>query len=62
MDEQPFARLKACLGDLPDRRVQGRGDHKLIDIFLPAVCAVLCEAESWGEVEAVGQANGAGLK
>jgi len=57
MDNQPFASLEACFGDLPDPRVQGRCDHKLLDIVLIAVCAVLCGAESWSDVEEFGQAK-----
>jgi predicted transposase YbfD/YdcC len=62
MDENPFASLEACFGELPDGRVQGRCDHKLIDIILIAICAVLCGAESWSEVEEFGQAKEAWLK
>jgi hypothetical protein len=62
MDKQPFASLEACFGDLPDPRVQGRCDHKLIDIVLIAVCAVLCGAESWSEVEEFGQSKISWLK
>jgi predicted transposase YbfD/YdcC len=55
MDEQQaFASLEACFGDLPDPRVQGRCDHLLLEIVLVAVCAVLCGAESWSEVEEFG--------
>jgi len=57
MNEQPFASLEACFGDMPDPRVQGRCDHTLLDIILIAVCAVLCGAESWSEVEEFGQAK-----
>lgn len=57
MSEQPFCSLEACFSDLPDPRVQGRCDHKLVDIILIAVCAVLCGAESWSEVEEFGQAK-----
>lgn len=62
MENQPFASLEACFGDLPDPRVQGRRDHKLPDIVLIAVCAVLCGAESWSEVEEFGQAKASWLK
>jgi len=62
MDQQPFASLETCFGDLPDPRVQGRCDHKLIDIVLIAVCAVLCGAESWSEVEEFGQSKSSWLK
>lgn len=62
MSEQPFASLEACFGDLPDPRVQGRCDHKLTDIVLIAVCAVLCGAENWSEVEEFGQSKVKWLK
>lgn len=57
MSKQPFSSLEACFGDLPDPRVQGRCDHKLVEIILVAVCAVLCGAESWSEVEEFGEAK-----
>jgi predicted transposase YbfD/YdcC len=57
MENQPFASLEACFGDLPDPRVQGRCDHELLDIVLITVCAVLCGAESWSDVEEFGQAK-----
>ena len=58
MNENPFASLEVCFGDLPDpRRLQGRCDHELVEIILVAVCAVLCGAESWSEVEEFGEAK-----
>ncbi len=62
MNDQPFASLEACFGDLPDPRVEGRCDHLLVEIVLIAVCAVLCGAESWSEVEEFGNAKAAWLK
>ncbi len=62
MNKNPFASLEACFGDLPDPRVQGRCDHKLVEIILVAVCAVLCGAESWSEVEEFGEAKEAWLR
>lgn len=49
--------LDECFGDLPDPRVQGRCDHKLMDIIVIAVCAGLCGADSWVGVETVGKAK-----
>ena len=49
--------LEACFSDLPDPRVQGRCDHKLMDILIIAVCAVLCGADSWVGVETVARAK-----
>lgn len=62
MSQQPFSSLEACFGDLPDPRVQGRCGHKLVEIVLVAVCAVLCGAESWSEVEEFGEAKEAWLR
>jgi predicted transposase YbfD/YdcC len=62
MSEQPFQSLEACFGELEDPRVVGRCDHQLIDVILVAVCAVLCGAESWSEVEEFGQAKEAWLR
>ena len=36
---------------LPDPRVEGRCDHKLIDIIVIAVCAVIAGAETWVDIE-----------
>lgn len=47
--------LEACFGNLPDPRVVGRCDHKLLDIIIIAICAVITGAESWVEVETFGQ-------
>jgi predicted transposase YbfD/YdcC len=49
--------LEACFGDLPDPRVQGRCDYKLLDIILIAICGVLCGADSWVGIETVGKAK-----
>jgi predicted transposase YbfD/YdcC len=39
-------------GDLPDQRVAGRCDYRLIDLVVIAICASVSGAESWVEVEA----------
>lgn len=62
MNEQPFASLEECFGDMPDPRVEGRCDHVLVEILLITVCAVLCGAESWSEVEQFGNTKAAWLK
>ncbi len=49
--------LAECFQDLPDPRVQGRCDHKLIDVIMIAVCGVICGAESWMGVETFGKAK-----
>jgi predicted transposase YbfD/YdcC len=47
--------LEDCFGDLPDPRVEGRCDHKLLDIIIIAICGVLCGADSWVGIETVGR-------
>ncbi len=49
--------LEGCFSDLPDPRVAGRCDYKLMDILIIAVCAALCGADSWVGVETVGKAK-----
>ena len=49
--------FEACFSDLPDPRVEGRCDHKLMDILIIAVCAALCGADSWVGVETVARAK-----
>jgi hypothetical protein len=57
MSEVEGTSLEACFGDLPDPRVVGRCDHKLMDMIMIAVCAVICRAESWVGVETFGKAQ-----
>jgi len=59
---RPFQSLEECFGDIPDPRVVGRCDHLLVEIIMVAVCAVLCGAESWSEVEEFGEAKEGWLK
>jgi predicted transposase YbfD/YdcC len=57
MNSDEALSLEECFSDLPDPRVQGRCDHKLMDIFIIAVCAALCGADSWVGVETVARAK-----
>lgn len=40
-----------------DPRMQRKKKHKLIDILVIAICAVVCGAEGWEEIERYGQAK-----
>jgi len=62
MSEPPWTSLEDCFGDMPDPRVVGRCDHKLLDIIIIAVCAVLSGAETWAEVEVFGEVKYEWLK
>jgi predicted transposase YbfD/YdcC len=48
--------------DLPDPRVDRTKKHSLGDILVVALCAVVCGADSWEEVEAFGEAKADWLK
>ena len=60
-DESPMS-LISSFQDLPDPRVAGRCEHKLIDIIVIAVCAVIADAETWVDVENFGKAKAEWLK
>jgi predicted transposase YbfD/YdcC len=62
MSENPAQSLEDCFSTMPDPRVSGRCDHKLLDILMIAVCAVIAGAESWVEVATFGQAKEAWLR
>ncbi|WP_119072832.1 ISAs1 family transposase [Aggregatilinea lenta] len=60
-EENPIS-LVISFQDLPDPRVAGRCDRKLIDILVITVCAVLAGAARWVDVERFGQAKHEWLK
>jgi predicted transposase YbfD/YdcC len=60
-DDTPLS-LIVSFQNLPDPRVAGRCDHKLIDIIVITVCAVIVGAESWVDVESFGTAKQAWLQ
>jgi len=57
MREKGLESLEAQFGEVADPRVQGRIEHRLIDIILIAVCGVICGANSWSEIETYGKAK-----
>src|SRR5919202_89492 len=54
--------LAACFAVLADPRETCRCDHRLIDILVIAVCAVIACAESWEDIELHGRSKRAWLK
>jgi predicted transposase YbfD/YdcC len=46
--------LERYFVDLPDPRVVGRCEHKLLDIIVIAICGVLGGAEGWEDIEEFG--------
>ncbi|MGG6264114.1 ISAs1 family transposase [Leptolyngbya sp. AN03gr2] len=57
MPESAMTSLKTHFADLPDPRVQHSIEHLLIDIVMLTICAVVCGAESWVEIENYGLAK-----
>ena len=62
MARQPLGPLATSFASLRDPRVERTKHHQLLDIILIAICAVLCGAEGWVEVEAFGKAKKKWLK
>jgi len=54
--------LAACFAGLADPRATRRCDHRLIDILVIAVCAVIACAESWEDIALYGRSKQAWLK
>ena len=48
--------------ELAESRITGKCDHRLQDIILIAIWAVVCGAESWEEIETFGEARAEWLK
>ena len=55
MEKQFTVALLDPFADLPDPRIERHRWHKLSDILVIAVCAVLCGAESYPAIEDFGQ-------
>jgi predicted transposase YbfD/YdcC len=59
--DQQFAtalqQLRARFADLDDPRVERTKEHLLLDIIVIAICAVICGAEAWTEIEQFGLAK-----
>ena len=47
---------------MPDPRVEGRCDHKLVEVVVLTVCAVICGADGWVGVETYGKEKEAFLR
>ncbi|MCL2000121.1 MAG: ISAs1 family transposase [Planctomycetes bacterium] len=47
--------LVECLGGITDPRMEGKNAHLLIDILVISICAIICGAEHWTEIEDFGK-------
>src|SRR5574337_884558 len=57
-----LAQFKKHFGGLKDPRVDRTKLHQLLEIIVIALCAVLCGAEGWEDLEAFGRAKETWLK
>lgn len=51
MEEKPTAQFEAHFGKIRDPRIGNAKRHKLLDILIIAILAVICGADSWSDVE-----------
>ena len=49
--------LETSMGDVPDPRGRGRGDHQLVAMISLGIRAVRSGAEGWEDSEEFGQSN-----
>jgi predicted transposase YbfD/YdcC len=57
MPPSPLASFATYFADLEDPRVERTRRHELLDILVIALCAVICGADDWVDVEAWGHAK-----
>jgi predicted transposase YbfD/YdcC len=50
VDPNPVKNLQACFGTLTDPRKERAKRHELLDIIILAVCAVICDCNSWVDI------------
>ncbi len=57
MNNQPTASITEHFASLQDPRIERTKLHQLLDILVIAICAVICGADDWVEVELFGNAK-----
>jgi hypothetical protein len=62
MTKSSLVSLKSHFSDLHDPRAPHNIEHLLIDILLITICAVICGAESWVDIENYGLAKDSWLR
>jgi predicted transposase YbfD/YdcC len=62
MKETPLKKIEEHFGTVKDPRIDRSKDHKLIDIISIAICAVICGAEGWVDIENFGKSKMIWLK
>jgi predicted transposase YbfD/YdcC len=57
MPKKPLEVIEAHFSQVTDPRKDRTKDHKLIDIIIIAICAVICGAEGWTDMENFGNSK-----
>lgn len=57
MDQDPATSIDKHFSNLEDPRIERTKRHKLLDILVIAICAVICGADNWVEVELFGNSK-----
>ena len=57
MEEVELQDLETIFAKVEDPRVERTKLHRLRDIFIIAICGVICGAEGWVEIEEFGKAK-----
>ena len=62
MPDPKASTIKEHFSNISDPRIEGKTDHKLIDIITITICAVFCGANHWTEIEEYGRSKYEWLK
>lgn len=62
MADKPLGAIEEHFGRVSDPRIERTREHKLIDIIVIAICAVICGAEGWVDIENYGKSKKRWLK
>ncbi len=62
MKLQPKKSIYEYFSELEDPRVDRTKHHKLIDIITITICAVICGADTWIDIESYGESKCKWLK
>jgi predicted transposase YbfD/YdcC len=62
MEKGEGATIQTYFAELSDPRVERTKLHLLLDILVIAICAVICGADTWVEIQAYGEAKEAWLR
>ena len=54
MSETPGGSIRQHFGQVVDPRVERTKQHRLLDMIIIAICAVICGADNWVEIEQFG--------